>query len=129
MVRWRFYCSFNDERVARAIFASRIPIVSAVGHETDVTIADFVADYVRQRRQPPPEAGEAVISNNSLRQVQSTCQRLDMGMDDYGANRTRRFTQYSITYYSNSIPAPAGTPANYARTSAKADELCAGESA
>ncbi|CCP01603.1 exodeoxyribonuclease VII large subunit [Erwinia amylovora Ea644] len=36
--------SFNDERVARAIFASRIPIVSAVGHETDVTIADFVAD-------------------------------------------------------------------------------------
>ena len=36
--------SFNDERVARAIFASRIPVVSAVGHETDVTIADFVAD-------------------------------------------------------------------------------------
>ncbi|PAP11663.1 exodeoxyribonuclease VII large subunit, partial [Salmonella enterica] len=35
--------SFNDERVARAIFASRIPVVSAVGHETDVTIADFVA--------------------------------------------------------------------------------------
>ncbi|EAA5306447.1 exodeoxyribonuclease VII large subunit, partial [Salmonella enterica subsp. enterica] len=33
--------SFNDERVARAIFASRIPVVSAVGHETDVTIADF----------------------------------------------------------------------------------------
>jgi exodeoxyribonuclease VII large subunit len=36
--------SFNDERVARAIFTSRIPVVSAVGHETDVTIADFVAD-------------------------------------------------------------------------------------
>jgi exodeoxyribonuclease VII large subunit len=42
--------SFNDERVARAIFASLIPVVSAVGHETDVTIADFVADLARRRR-------------------------------------------------------------------------------
>ena len=36
--------AFNDERVARAIFASEIPVISAVGHEPDVTIADFVAD-------------------------------------------------------------------------------------
>jgi exodeoxyribonuclease VII large subunit len=36
--------AFNDERVARAIYASEIPVVSAVGHEPDVTIADFVAD-------------------------------------------------------------------------------------
>ena len=36
--------AFNDERVARAIFASTIPVVSAVGHEPDVTISDFVAD-------------------------------------------------------------------------------------
>lgn len=42
--------SFNDERVARAIFASRIPVVSAVGHETDVTIADFVGDPGPLRR-------------------------------------------------------------------------------
>ena len=36
--------AFNEEIVARAIFESRIPIISAVGHETDTTIADFVAD-------------------------------------------------------------------------------------
>ena len=43
--------AFNTEIVARAIYASRIPVVSAVGHETDVTISDFVAD---KRRQHPP---------------------------------------------------------------------------
>lgn len=36
--------SFNEEKVARAIFSSRIPVISAIGHETDFTIADFVAD-------------------------------------------------------------------------------------
>lgn len=37
----------NEEATARAIYASEIPIVSAVGHETDFTIADFVADLAR----------------------------------------------------------------------------------
>jgi exodeoxyribonuclease VII large subunit len=49
--------AFNDERVARAIFASAIPVVSAVGHEPDFTIADFVADI---RAATPSHAAEIV---------------------------------------------------------------------
>jgi exodeoxyribonuclease VII large subunit len=49
--------AFNDERLARAIAASRAPVVSAVGHEIDVTIADLVAD----RRAPTPTAAATMV--------------------------------------------------------------------
>ena len=54
--------AFNDELVARAIFGSGVPIVSAVGHETDVTIADFVAD----RRAPTPSAAAEIVAPDRI---------------------------------------------------------------
>ena len=55
--------AFNEEVVARSIYSSRIPIISAVGHEIDITIADLVAD---KRALTPSEAGELVVPRKDL---------------------------------------------------------------
>lgn len=52
--------AFNSEPVAKAIFASRVPVISAIGHENDITIADLVADV---RASTPTDAGKIVAQN------------------------------------------------------------------
>jgi exodeoxyribonuclease VII large subunit len=68
--------AFNDERVARAIYESELPVISAVGHEPDVTIADFVADA---RASTPSNAAEIAVPDREelLRWLEDAGERLE----------------------------------------------------
>jgi exodeoxyribonuclease VII large subunit len=85
---------FNSERVARAIFNSRIPVVSAVGHETDFTIADFVADL----RAPTPSAAAELVSP-SRDELIRRCSELTLKL----ASRTYHYVEQLQTRLSESI--------------------------
>ena len=71
--------AFNDEALARVIYASELPVISAIGHETDFTIADFVADL---RAPTPSAAAELVISARQQleQQIDALGRRLEHGI-------------------------------------------------
>ncbi|MBP3493635.1 MAG: exodeoxyribonuclease VII large subunit [Oscillospiraceae bacterium] len=83
--------AFNDERVARAIYDSEIPVISAVGHEPDVTISDFVAD---RRASTPSNAAEIAVPDMTelLRYLQGAGNRLTQAELNLLEREERRLT-------------------------------------
>ncbi len=86
--------AFNSERVARAIHSSAIPIISAVGHETDFTIADFVAD----RRAPTPSAAAEIVIKNR-QDLEQHIDQLQIRLTASIKNRLQRANQQQEALY------------------------------
>ena len=89
--------AFNEEEVARAIFASHLPIISAVGHETDFTIADFVADL----RAPTPSAAAELVTQNHQRLMEimpNIYGRLERAIEHYIEVRRLHLKQLATSH-------------------------------
>ena len=83
--------SFNDERVVRGIYASKVPVISAVGHEIDFTIADFVADL---RAPTPSAAAELVVPMK--KELLATVETLRMRMINSHRRMMGRLVEKSV---------------------------------
>lgn len=84
--------AFNEEEVARAIFQSRVPVISAVGHETDTTISDFVADL----RAPTP-TGAAEMAAPKISDIDERIRMME--------NKLIRYSKQRIDYEKNQLAA------------------------
>ena len=108
--------AFNEEAVARAIVRCPLPVISAVGHETDFTIADFVADL----RAPTPSAAAALVAARR----EEVCARVDRQRDRLtGAVRTRLLRLRSRVHAAASRGAFAGWPGQVAMRGRHVAEL------
>lgn len=108
--------AFNTELVARAIFASNIPIISAVGHETDYTIADFTADL---RAPTPTAAAELVVPQKS--DLQRRCNDVSMRLQSKFLHYFERLN-LRLTEISNRLIDPRRRLEDYRL---RLDDLCA----
>lgn len=108
--------AFNEEVVARAIAACPVPVISAVGHETDVTIADFVADL---RAPTPSAAAEIVVRRKD--EFAAQIDRLTGRLTSAARGRTRRSEGRLLALLAR--PGMAGLPGRLAWRSRHAAEL------
>jgi exodeoxyribonuclease VII large subunit len=108
--------AFNEEVVARAIARSPVPVISAVGHETDTTIADFVAD----RRAPTPSAAAEIVVS-AREELRQRIGRL--GVRLRAASRSRVQALSRRVHQLSGRPALAGLPGRVALRARHASEL------